>query len=91
MFPFRKDLFKALEETNKHGFSEEELSKYTTDVLKCLHMLKKETIIHGDIKPVGSSATEQNANMSLKETQTDYIYNKEPHNNIDSHIFTRGC
>uniref|UniRef100_A0A3Q1I0S8 Protein kinase domain-containing protein n=1 Tax=Anabas testudineus TaxID=64144 RepID=A0A3Q1I0S8_ANATE len=48
---FEKDLFKALEETNKHGFSEEELSKYTTDVLKCLHMLKKETIIHGDIKP----------------------------------------
>ncbi|XP_044212950.1 dual specificity tyrosine-phosphorylation-regulated kinase 4-like [Thunnus albacares] len=48
---FEKDLYKALKETNRRGFDEKEIRKYAIDVLKCLQMLKKKRVIHGDIKP----------------------------------------
>ncbi|XP_054475521.1 dual specificity tyrosine-phosphorylation-regulated kinase 4-like [Anoplopoma fimbria] len=47
----RKDLYKALKETTQQGFSEREVRKFAVDVLKCLQMLKKKRIVHGDLKP----------------------------------------
>uniref|UniRef100_A0A3B4TH73 dual-specificity kinase n=1 Tax=Seriola dumerili TaxID=41447 RepID=A0A3B4TH73_SERDU len=48
---FEKDLYKALRDSNRRGLSEKEVRRYTTDVLKCLQLLKKRRMIHGDLKP----------------------------------------
>uniref|UniRef100_A0A8D3B1L9 dual-specificity kinase n=1 Tax=Scophthalmus maximus TaxID=52904 RepID=A0A8D3B1L9_SCOMX len=45
-----EDLYRALKRTKKPGFSERELRKYTMDMLKCLQLLKKNNIVHGDLK-----------------------------------------
>ncbi|AWP08955.1 putative dual specificity tyrosine-phosphorylation-regulated kinase 4-like isoform 2 [Scophthalmus maximus] len=47
---FDEDLYRALKRTKKPGFSERELRKYTMDMLKCLQLLKKNNIVHGDLK-----------------------------------------
>ncbi|XP_056244143.1 dual specificity tyrosine-phosphorylation-regulated kinase 4-like isoform X1 [Seriola aureovittata] len=48
---FEKDLYKALRDSSRRGLSEKEVRKYATDVLKCLQLLKKRRMIHGDLKP----------------------------------------
>ncbi|XP_035496556.1 dual specificity tyrosine-phosphorylation-regulated kinase 2-like isoform X4 [Scophthalmus maximus] len=45
-----EDLRKAVKKTKTPGFGEEEIRKYTIDVLKCLQLLKKNDIVHGDLK-----------------------------------------
>ncbi|XP_035496553.1 dual specificity tyrosine-phosphorylation-regulated kinase 4-like isoform X2 [Scophthalmus maximus] len=47
---FDEDLRKAVKKTKTPGFGEEEIRKYTIDVLKCLQLLKKNDIVHGDLK-----------------------------------------
>uniref|UniRef100_A0A3B4WR69 Protein kinase domain-containing protein n=1 Tax=Seriola lalandi dorsalis TaxID=1841481 RepID=A0A3B4WR69_SERLL len=49
---FEKDLYKALRDSSRRGLSEKEVRKYATDVLKCLQLLKKRRMIHGDLKPL---------------------------------------
>ncbi|XP_040894083.1 dual specificity tyrosine-phosphorylation-regulated kinase 4-like [Toxotes jaculatrix] len=48
---FAKDLNRALKDTDQRRLKETEIRKYTVDVLKCLQMLRRNRIIHGDIKP----------------------------------------
>lgn len=55
---FSEDLYRALKRTKKPGFSERELRKYTMDMLKCLQLLKKNNIVHGDLKTVRINASE---------------------------------
>ncbi|XP_008315892.1 dual specificity tyrosine-phosphorylation-regulated kinase 4-like [Cynoglossus semilaevis] len=47
-----KDLRQALRSSSKYKISDEELRKYTMDMLTCLQLLKNNGIVHSDLKPV---------------------------------------
>lgn len=55
VFLSRKDLRQALRSSSKYKISDEELRKYTMDMLTCLQLLKNNGIVHSDLKPVGTS------------------------------------
>ncbi|XP_029378250.1 dual specificity tyrosine-phosphorylation-regulated kinase 4-like [Echeneis naucrates] len=48
---FEKDLYRAIKGSKHHGLSEKAVKNYTIDVLKCLQLLRKKRVVHGDLKP----------------------------------------
>uniref|UniRef100_A0A665TIF3 dual-specificity kinase n=1 Tax=Echeneis naucrates TaxID=173247 RepID=A0A665TIF3_ECHNA len=45
------DLYRAIKGSKHHGLSEKAVKNYTIDVLKCLQLLRKKRVVHGDLKP----------------------------------------
>ncbi|XP_053291815.1 dual specificity tyrosine-phosphorylation-regulated kinase 4-like [Pleuronectes platessa] len=45
------DLYRVMKRKDKHQVTEDELKGYTVAILKCLQLLRKKNIVHGDLKP----------------------------------------